>query len=565
MADDKEEPGPADPAAMTADELRQACEQRAKAEADQVAKAAGGNGHNPDPDYRFLKQCLDSNELGDGMLFARHFVGKFIFNASGQNWLRFNGCNWERDIEDQALGAVETVNGLYLRMLDMLAAKKKKAADEDRSERIKHLSKVEKKLFKRVSRLRTDRGRRNVLKFAAANSELPLVTREEEFDRQPWLLPVKNAVIDLRSGDTFDGRPDDMLLKCSPTEWRGVDHPAPTWERFMKEVFQGDEEMIGFMQRMLGYCLTGDVSEHVLPIFTGRGRNGKGTIFEIMHHILGELCEPVKSEMLLDTGQIRSSAAPSADIMSLKGLRIAYASENDENRRFSMSRVKWLSGADSLRGRTPNEKYEVTFQPTHKLFLGTNDVPTAISDDYAFWQRVKVVRFGLSFVPAEDVKAEFERPRDKDLPKKLEAESSGILAWLVRGCLEWQRIGLAAPDSVKSATEDQRARDDIYQDWIDECLVLDKYAETSSTKLYNNFALWYGQNVDRKRVPSQHRWGKQMVKRFKREKHGTYVYYGISCPDLPACPHCGAENFPTAKRCHNLKCQKDLSDDGLFA
>jgi putative DNA primase/helicase len=565
----KDDGAQVDPASMTPEQMRAACEARVLVEAaDLAAIGAGGNGNGKgDIDYRFLKRCLDCNELGDGILFSRLCTGKFIFNASSQGWLRFNGNNWELDIEGRSLAAVEDVSERYLTMLDTLLAKKKKASDDADGNRVLRIIKVEKKVLKRVSRLRSDRGRHNALRLASSNRELALVAREDDFDLNRWLLPVKNAVIDLRTGEAVQARPEDMLLKACPTEWLGISHPCPTWERFLREIFLANDEMIEFIQRILGYAVTGDVSEHVLPVFVGAGRNGKGTIFEMMHHVLGDLCQPIQAEMLLDSGHARSSSAPSADIMGLKGLRMAFASETGRSRNFSMERVKWLSGGDTLKGRWPNDKFEVTFAATHKLFLGTNDIPKAISDDFAFWQRVKVVRFLLSFV--DEPRADNERLRDKSLLNKLKAESSGILAWLVRGCLEWQRIGLKPPESVKHATEEERASGDYLQDWIDECLVMDKYAETKSSKLYFNFVFWYEQTVGKKRTPSQNAWGKMMVRRLKREKHGVYIYYGVACPDLPICENigpgdkfCGVENLPSAVKCH--KCGKNLDNGDSF-
>lgn len=536
-----------------------------EAELAAAGKPAGGNGngngHGPQLDYRFLKQCLDANELGDGVLYASLHKNKVIFNASSQSWMRWNGRHWEHDVELHSLSMAESCALKYLDMLDAIAAKlKHHAGDTDRERRLK---KVMQKVLKRASRLRSDRGRHNCLKLAATCPSDPMVTLEDAFDLNPFLLPCKNAVIDLRTGDAVAARPEDMLLMAAPTEWRGIDCPAPVWDRFLNEVFEGDEEMIAFIQRLLGYAISGSVKNHILPIFVGSGRNGKGTIFETMHMVMGDLCQPIQAEMLLDNGMNRSAAAPSADIMGLKGLRMAYASENDPNRRFSLARAKWFSGGDTLRGRRPNDKHEITFAPTHKLFLGTNDIPSAIADDFAFWQRVKVVRFNLSFVDAEPA-APNQRRADNDLPDKLRAESSGILAWLVRGCLGWQRIGLATPPAVSTATEQQRVGDDIYQDWIDECLVLDKHAQTVSSKLYWNFVFWFEQMVGKKRTPSQKAWGQVMAKRFKREKHGNWIYYGIDVAPLVTCPSCGAENLPSAPRCFNPKCLKPIEDDGLF-
>jgi putative DNA primase/helicase len=517
-------------AKMTEADIRATCEARAQAEAAEqlAAKKAGGNGSGGGVDYRFLKRCLDCNELGDGLLFAALHREKFVFNASGQQWMRYTGHHWETDVEDRSQASVEDAASGYLSMLPVIAGKLERYASD--RERCKRLGLIQTKVLKRVNRLRSIRGRLACLKLAASNQQASLVTTADAFDLSPWLLPCKNAVIDLRLGDTAASHPADMLLKAAPTEWRGVNQPCPTWERTLIEIFERDEDLIGYLHRLLGYCITGHIFEHTLPIWTGKGRNGKGTIAETMMYVVGELAKPIQAEMLLDQGRSRSSAAPSPDIMALKGLRCAFASESDENRKFSMSRVKWLTGGDQLTGRWPNDKFPTCFVPTHKLILLTNDLPHAPAGDFAFWERVHVVPFGLQFVNREP-SADTERRSDLGLRQKLEQEASGILAWLVRGCLEWQRIGLYPPEKVRAAIQRYRQEEDILQDWIDDRCTLDRYAETPASKLYANFADWWVRNVtpNRKKVPSQHVFGRWLTKKYKREKKGTYMYYGIDC------------------------------------
>jgi putative DNA primase/helicase len=507
---------------------RIAAEEAELAAAGKSYHGGNGNGSKPELDYRFLKQCLDANELGDGILFAALQRERFVFNASGQQWMRYTGHHWTIDVEDRSQGAVEDISDRYLTMLDAIAARLKKHAADP--EKVKRIKKTQAKVIKRVSRLRSDRGRRNCIKLAATNQASPLVTTGEAFDLSPWMLPCKNAVIDLRLGEPVVSRPADMLLKSTPTEWRGISHPCPNWERTLLEIFEGDEEMINYLHRLLGYCITGHIHEHVLPIWTGRGRNGKGTIAEAMMFVLGELARPIPAEMLLDQGRSRSAAAPSPDIMALKGIRIAFASETDENRKFSLSRVKWLTGGDQLTGRWPNDKFPTTFVPTHKLVMYTNDLPHASATDFAFWERVHVLEFNLAFVNREPA-ADNERRADLGLRSRLEGEASGILAWLVRGCLEWQRIGLQPPSKLREAVGRYRQEEDILQDWIDERCTLDRYAETPASKLYFNFADWWAEKVsrDRKKVPTQQTFGRWLAKKFKREKKGTYQYYGIDC------------------------------------
>ena len=157
-------------------------------------------------------------------------------------------------------------------------------------------------------------------------------------------------------------------MKSSPVEWQGIDAPCPHWEHFVTEIMGDDPEMASFLQRVFGYGVTGLAREHIFLVLFGRGRNGKGIMTEVIQTVLGgqnattALAGPVQSEMLLDQGKNRSAAGPSPDIMSLRGLRIAFASETDEGQRFSPARVKWFSGGETLTGRYPHDKRNVTFR-----------------------------------------------------------------------------------------------------------------------------------------------------------------------------------------------------------
>ena len=223
----------------------------------------------------------------------------------------------------------------------------------------------------------------------------------------------------------------------------------------------------------------------------------------------------------------RSSAAPSPDIMLLRGLRLGYASETDKGARFSPARVKWLTGADSLVGRWPHDRRPVTFKPTHKLILLTNNKPPAPADDFAFWERVILIPFRLSYVNREP-QAENERPADRHLFSKLRAEAAGILSWMVRGCLEWQRIGLAIPDKLREATIDYRAEEDFLQDWLEDRALISPELVTRSGRLYEDFKIWWEENWKGK-VPSPYSFSKVLQTKFDKDKDNTNcrIFLGI--------------------------------------
>ena len=280
-----------------------------------------------------------------------------------------------------------------------------------------------------------------------------------------------------------------------------------------------------FLQRVLGYALIGEVRESIIVVLTGIGRNGKSLIVEVLSEIMGPLAGAVRSEMLLDQMRVTSSTGPTPDIMALRGLRLAFASETDDGCRVSPSRVKWLTGKDKLTGRNPHDKYEVQFPPTHTLFLLTNHKPHAPADDFAFWERVLLIPFKLSFVSRRP-QNDFERVADPLLATKLIPEYPGILAWMVRGSLQYLQRGLDPPPVVKEAVEEYQRDEDILADFVDECCVVGEGFQVGATALYDIFERWWKKNVS-KNAPKQKRFGSLMGRRFQRKKDGVYKYIGI--------------------------------------
>jgi len=478
----------------------------------------------------FVTECLLANELGDGMLYAAIHEDKFLFNKSADDWLSWQGHHWGLDIMKSALSSVEYVAQRFLSEAHKKVDQIGEAIKNQEREKVKDLQGAQDKIFKRVSRLRSERGRNNCLKFAHTNTENQVSIRGDELDTNPWLLACKNGVIDLRTGDLRKGRPDDYISKASPIEWTGKDTPAKNWELALRQIFQGDQSMVDYLGRMFGYGITGLTIEDFLPVLWGKGRNGKTTIVETISHVMGDLAAPIQSEMLLDQAFARSAAGPSPDIMSLRGLRLAFASETDQGRRFSLAKVKLLTGSDTLKGRLPHDKYETIFKPTHLLLLLTNNKPQVYDDDFAFWERMHLIPFKLSFVDREP-ENEFEKPVDKKLRLKLIEEAPGILAWLVRGCLAWQKEGLKPTPEIIDATKEYRADEDLLLSWVQDFCFKDPKTETPSSVLYDSFKKWWDDNVSRK-VVSQKAFGNMMVKKFTRYKSGTYRYVGIGLNEI---------------------------------
>ncbi|WP_197463620.1 DNA primase family protein [Desulfuromonas sp. DDH964] len=517
-------------------EARRRQEESAFAE-EQSKKGKGGPGGPDDPS--FVAQCLACNELGDGVLFVSIHRGRFLFDASAGEWLVWSGHHWSRDITGRSLAAVEDVAMAYLGSVQAIGRKVAATSDEEEVER---LQKRQAKFLKRIDRLRSVRGRQNCLTFAATCGEGAMVVTGDQLDSQPWLLPCRNGVVDLRVGELRPGDPKDFMTKGATVDFpegceeylvTGQNSPCPNWEAFVLEVMGGDQAKADYLARLFGYAITGLVLEHVFAVLFGHGRNGKGTMIETLQKILGPLASPVPAELLLDQGKVSNPAGPSPHLMALRGLRLAFCSETDQGRRFSAARVKWLSGGDSLTGRHPHDRQPTTFSPSHLLCLATNHKPRADASDFAFWSRLHLIEFGLSYVDRPI--AAHERKIDKSLPDRLAVEESGILAWLVRGCLLWQAEGLNPPPAVLAATAEYRQSEDDLFEWIEEkCVEGDGFTITAK-QAYQSFREWWIANVSDK-PPSQKRFGDGMCRRgYGKDRGaggGAVRYLGLGLKSL---------------------------------
>lgn len=498
-------------------------EEQRRAESREAAKKPLSPG---EVDSKFVLQCLDRNESGDGLLYASLHAGKYVYNTTEQSWFVWAGHHWKKDHMNSALSAVENVSERYLKESLNIAGMINEAVRTGDEQQIKRLSGLRELINKRVFKLRSQRGRQNCLSFSQTQMGDRLAVSGDCFDLDPWALACKNGVVNLRTGELRPGIPEEYILRACPHDWKGINEPAPEWVKFLNSTFDDDSDLISFIQRYFGYSITGLNVLRKFAVLHGRGQNGKGVLVELLRFVLGSLAAPIQSELLLDQGRSRSSAGPSPDIMALKGLRMAIASESDEGRRFSSSRVKWLSGGDELVGRSPHAKAETSFMPSHKLFLLTNNKPRASAADFALWERMILIPFQISFVNRAPI-SENERPADLYLFNKLKSEAPGILAWLVRGCIAWQERGLDPPPVILDATSLYRREEDYLSDFIEECCEKDPDSKVGASELYDAFCEWYERNVSKKGISQRKFGGLMRAAGFKSDKHGTYIYYGL--------------------------------------
>jgi putative DNA primase/helicase len=349
-----------------------------------------------------------------------------------------------------------------------------------------------------------------MINLAASEEGIPALP--EELDKGTYLLNVANGTLDLTTGALLPHKREDLLTKLTPVEY-DPDAKAPRWKAFLARVMDNNENLISFLQRAVGYCLTADVSEQVLFICHGTGANGKSVFLQTVLAILGPYGKTTAQNLLMASYY---DAHPTG-VADLMGTRMAVSFETSEGRSLDENLVKGLTGGDRIKARFMRQDF-FEFEPTHKIWLTTNHKPNIKGTDHAIWRRIRLIPFEVT-IPAEE--------RDPQLANKLKEELPGILAWAVEGCLQWQKHGLDAPEEVKAATDKYRQEMDKLGRFIAECCYLDVNAEASSQDLYKEFKEWCEAGGERQETRTW--FGTQLTDRGfgKRETGGRIRRIGI--------------------------------------
>ncbi|TIL72278.1 MAG: hypothetical protein E5Y65_26050 [Mesorhizobium sp.] len=312
-----------------------------------------------------------------------------------------------------------------------------------------------------------------------AKSERGIAATVDQWDADDWLLNTPGGVVDLKTGEMREHRPEDYMTKITAVSPGGE---CPLWLAFLEKIMGGDTELISYLQRVLGYALTGSTKEHALFFFHGGGGNGKGTFVETAANIMADY--HVKSS--IDTFTETRNVQHSTNIAGLAGARFITVSETQGGRRWNEGLVKELTGGDALRARKMRQD-EFTFQPKGKLTISGQHKPGLRSVDEAMRRRFNLVEFAVTISKKE---------KDVDLPEKLKAEWPGILKWMIEGCLEWQRIGLSPPEAVLASTDKYLEAEDTMASWIDECCIVEKTAVVASGAMWASWRQWTEHNKE---------------------------------------------------------------------
>jgi putative DNA primase/helicase len=317
-----------------------------------------------------------------------------------------------------------------------------------------------------------------------AKSEIEVAITTDIMDKDGFLLNCQNGTIDLRTGELLiPHRKNDYLTKIIPIKFI-PDAECPRWELFLKEIFKDDKDLIRFIQYAVGYSLTGSIKEECLFLCYGKGRNGKSKFLDTLEYIFGDYGRNVDPSTFEE--KKKDSRSASEDIARLKDARFISTVETGESKKLDETMVKQMTGNRLISAR---ELYQKTlqFEQTYKIWIATNHKPVIKGTDDAIWERIKLIPFEVYFTPEQ---------RDANLGNKLMAEASGILNWMLEGCLLWQGCGLlpVTPEKVKIATGSYRKDMDILGGFINERCTLKDDMIVTKQMIYNQYCEWCREN-----------------------------------------------------------------------
>ena len=392
-------------------------------------------------------------------------------------WLVWDGTRWCTDsggVVDRC--AADTTAAMFLEAI----------SHHDRARRDA--------LLRHAQRSESDIRIRAMVSRAAHEAGVPI--EAAALDADPWLMCCPNGTLDLRTGALREHRREDLITRRVHVAYR-PEAPCTRWETFLDEVFNGDRATIAFVQRAVGYSLTGDTREQCLFFLHGSGANGKTTLVNALRDVLGDYACHTPTETLL----VRHRRTVPNDVARLRGARLVSAVEAERGTRLAEVLVKQMTGGDVVCARFLNREW-FEFRPTFKVWLTANHKPTIRGTDNAIWRRIHLVPFEVTLP---------RHRQDRLLALKLHAERAGVLAWAMRGCAAWQREGLAAPGSVRSATQAYREEMDELAGFLGDRCVHVRNVRTPAGALYDAYTEWCQQNGEQ--VMSQTRFGLSLRER----------------------------------------------------
>lgn len=444
---------------------------------------------------------LPMTEFGNASRMLDLYGNEIMYVAETASWYRWNAIYWEP--------CVNMVIEQYAKQTVLALGDEAKKIDDDaqRAEFYQFCA-ASQKAYMVTNMVRL------------AQSDPRVLVPIKELDSDLYLLGCANGAVDLRTGDLIPPSQDLMITYSTGVEY----HPkakCPLFEKTVLDAFFGDQEMVDFFRRLMGYAILGNPKENLIVIPFGDGSNGKSTVLTTIFKSLGDYAKMTPAETFLGDGK-SSAGGAREDLLRLRGARFVYVGEPDENKELKEGLVKSMTGGESIIARGLYSKVSVEFTPTWTVVMPTNHKPIIKGGDHGIWRRLMMVPFTRNYDKDPNVK------KDTGRTEKLKGELQGILTWLVRGALEYQENGLNETKKTKEARESYKDEMDLLGDWIRECCEIGDFKETSQN-LWISWKEYAEARNELRYIPSSRSLGRRLAGRFSTMKStgGRMVTVGV--------------------------------------
>lgn len=431
------------------------------------------------------------DDTGNAERFLDRFGDVVRYSYNRKRFYVYNGINWEIDERGLVRTLIDqTVN-------DMKNEKVLTSEDVDEEDAILNLQKHIKNSRSNAAKNRME---------DEIKHHIPVTF--EDFDRDDMLINTPNGYLDLTSGEQREEDKTKMFSYVTNTEMTDTAQPD-TWIDFLNDIFNNDQDLIRFIQKSIGYSMTGSTREQVMFILHGKGRNGKSIFIETVRELLGTYSDNIQAKTIM----VKRGDTINNDIAKLQGIRLVTSSEPNEGFRFDEGLIKQLTGGDTVTARFLYGE-EFNFDPKFKIWVTTNHKPIVRGTDDGIWRRLLLIPFKVQ-IPEHKV--------DKDLKYKLLREAPAILNWMLEGSIAWQKEGLGVPKEVRDASEGYRKEMDVIEQFVaDECETGEGY-EVSGKDLYAEYKKWADETGEYKMTMTK--FGTKMKDKYKSRRKSNGVHY----------------------------------------
>ncbi|PTF65041.1 DNA primase [Staphylococcus chromogenes] len=429
--------------------------------------------------------------------------GDFIrYNYTANSWYYYDGKRWKKDDSGKMKTLVDKV----------VASLKDEKISAEHYEGYKD-EEIKKFRTRHWKDSRNHNKKENMMK--ECQHLLPI--HNHNFDTDFSLFNTQNGYINLNNGELLDHDKNKYFTKISNIEYTDK-ADCPKWEQFLDDIFLGNQELIKFIQRCIGYSLSGYTTEQVLFVLYGNGRNGKSVFLDVINEVFGDYSTNIQPQVIM-TSKLGNNGGPTPELAKLDGARFVTTTEPNEGDRFDEGLLKQITGGDRISARKLHEN-SFEFTPQLKLWMATNHKPYVRGTDEGIWRRFVIIPFAKQ-IPLHEV--------DRELPQKLKEELPAIIKWCVDGYLEWQRIGLSEPEIVREQRDEYRAEMDSTELFIRDVCETGETKFIRTSQLFKAYDTWARDNHQYRM--SNKKFRTEMEKKFTVKKSSYEYYQGIQIED----------------------------------